>query len=80
MAGEMSTNWKKNQTIESYFGDKEDQSIQTEENKVKAPPSKASKKNMSWSQTMEELKRDFENQVRSRAKLVERNESDARKS
>ena len=38
--------------------------MQTEENKVKAPPSKASKKNMNWSQVMEELKKDLENQVK----------------
>ena len=58
----MSKNWTK--TIESYFGDKEDQGIQTEDNKVKAPTSKDSKKNMNWSQAMEELKKNFENQER----------------
>ena len=57
MTGEMSKNWKKNQTVESYFGDKEDQRMQTEENKVKAPPSKASKKNMNWSQAKKRSKR-----------------------
>ena len=68
----MSKNWKKNQTIESYFGDKEDQSMQTKGNKVKAPPSKISKKNMNWSQAMEELKRNFENQVRGVEQTLER--------
>ena len=43
---------KKNQTIEFYFGDKEDQNMQTEDNKVKVPPSEVFKKNISWSQAM----------------------------
>ena len=52
------------QTLESFFGDKEDQNIQPEEvNKVKEPTTKASKKNMNWSQAMEELKKDLERQV-----------------
>ena len=53
------------QTLESFLGDKEDQNIQSEQvNKVKEPTSKASKKNMNWSQAMEELKKNLEKQVR----------------
>ena len=49
----MSKQQGKAQITESYSDDKEDQNIQTkEDNKVKAPTSKAAKKNMNWSQAM----------------------------
>ena len=65
----------KNKTIEGYFlGDQVSSSILSDEEeqclpsgkdiKVKAYAFRTSKINMQWSQATEELKKDFENQVR----------------
>ena len=85
----MSQKGEKNKTTEGYFlgeklfssilSDEEDLSILSEEDiKVKAFACKTSKINTQWSQAMEELKKDFENQVGEREKTRKRNESDGR--
>ena len=75
MTEKMPKKGKQNKTIEGHFlgeqvfssilSDEEKQCIPSEEDiKVKAFASKTFKKNTQWSHAMEELKKDFENQVR----------------
>ncbi|XP_036599975.1 sodium/potassium-transporting ATPase subunit beta-1-interacting protein 3 [Trichosurus vulpecula] len=54
----------RSRTLDSFFGDGEDRNIQPkEDSKVIEPTTKASRRNMSWPQTMEELEKDLEGQV-----------------
>ena len=75
LVGKMPKIWKKNKTTEGYFlGEQISSPILLEEEeqclpsgkdiKVKVSVSQTSKINIQWSQAMEELKKDFENQVR----------------
>ena len=75
LAGKMPRKGEKNKTIEGYFlgeqifppflSDEEVQCLPSEKDtEVKASVSHTSKINIPWAQAMDELKRDFENQVR----------------
>lgn len=63
---------KRNLTIENYYGDREDQDTNSEEdNNVKTSMGKTPKKNRKWCQAQEELMEELKKELKNHIKEVE---------